>query len=150
MSGSTFANPKFKVNIQDASGIKPIHIFLEGCFLNAANTAASNESYIRISLVNTFSSNSTVSLNGGFQNDGVLGRVGMLDRAGAAYNVYNQNPQFNDRQGNLLTFPNSTFRNSQLELKITFGDEETDPIVYQNDAIQDNYCIILGIWTDDC
>jgi hypothetical protein len=148
ISGTSFANPQFHVNIQ-APGSKPIMIGLEGCFINTANTASSNESYIRIGLKNTFASNSIVSKNGGFMNDGVLGRIGGNDRGGGSYNIYNQNPQYNDFGGNLLSLPNNTFRNSILELDISFGDEDTDPIIYQNDAIQDNYCIILGIWTDD-
>ena len=148
VSGTGFATPQFRVNI-NAPNVKPIRIGLEGCFINTDNDASSNESYIRISLKNTFASNSIVSQNGGFINDGVLGRVGCVDRGGGAYNMYNQNPVYNDFGGNLLSIPNNTFKNGILELDITFGDENTDPIVYQNDAIQDNYCIILGIWTDD-
>lgn len=149
MTGSTFSQPQWRVNI-DAPENHPVKIALEGCFLNTDKDSGSNQSYVRISLKNATSMNSITTIDGGFMLDDVLGRISLMDHSGhASYNIYNKNPEFNDINGNLLVYSNNVFKNGILELKITYGDEDTDTIVSQSDNIQDNYTIILGIWTEE-
>ena len=150
VSGSSFSNPSFRVNLNNLPYDKPIKVHLEGAYINTDKDATSNQSYVRISLKNTAGMNSVVSKDGGFTHDGVLGRVGFTDHTGhSTYNIYNMNSQYNDKEGALICFPNQTFKLGILNLQLTYGDDDTNPIIFQDDTVQDNYCIVLGIYCDD-
>lgn len=152
VSGSTFSNPQFRVNL-DIPSDKPVKVYLEGCFLNADQNNTVNENYVRITLKNASAVNSIVSKDGGFIHDGVLGRVGLHLIINSAYNAYNMNSTYNDSMGNLLCFPNQIFKLGILDLDICYGDNASNPIIEAStgggDADLDNYCIILGIYNDD-
>jgi len=149
VSGSSFAEPSFRVNLQVPYD-KPVKVHLESAFINTDKDNTSNQSYVRISLKNTAGMNSIVSKDGGFIHDGVLGRIGFTEHQGhSTYNIYNLNSQYNDKEGALICFPNQTFKLGILDLKLTYGENDSKPIIFQNDAVQDNYCIVLGIYCDD-
>jgi len=149
VSGSTFSEPSFRVNL-NVPYDKPVKVHLESAYINTDKDNTANESYVRISLKNAVANNAVVTKNGGFIHDGVLGRVGFTDHTGhSTYNIYNMNSQYNDKEGALICLPNQVFKLGILDLEITYGDDITKPAIYQNDAVQDNYCIVLGIYCDE-
>ena len=137
VSGSTFAEPQFRINLMVPYD-KPVKVHLESCFINADQTASANDSYVR---------------NGGFVYEGVLGRVSFSDAVGSTHNLYNMNNNFSDPMGALICFPNQIFKLGILDLQLTYGDDEANPIVQAStgggDADLDNYCIVLGVYCDE-
>jgi len=151
-SSGTFAEPSFRVNLSTPFD-RPTKIFLEGAYINAKMSATGNDGYVRITLKNSVAGNSQTSVNGGFTSDGVLGRVSFqfADSTASPNTLltFNRDAQYNDNNGNLLSFPNSVFHNGILNLALTFGEEDDAPIITTGSAILDNYTIVLGIYADD-
>ena len=152
VSGSTFSEPQFRVNLLVPYD-KPVKVHLESAFINADQSTSVNDSYVRISLKNAVANNAVVSKNGGFIYEGVLGRVGFSDANGSTHNLYNMNNNFSDPNGALICFPNQVFKLGILDLLLTYGDKDSNPIVQAStgggDADLDNYCIVLGVYCDE-